>query len=195
MTESQARFVRAILERLPAERVVELHLFPPLRQGGAETGVAVIAQRQDSPPDAPGADAVEPGGPPPEGQGTAVAADEHDRSAAPIIDMPADAPADTPAPARRGRRARAVRPARRVAAEPGERHTVFSARYRLTLRGPDRGKWEFDLVEVADAPLVTVDAVVRGVQERAGEEGEPERLGPDALAAIAAPAPWTTAAR
>jgi hypothetical protein len=67
MTESQARFVRAILERLPAERVVELHLFPPLRQGGAETGVAVIALRQDPPPDAPGADAVERGGPPPEG--------------------------------------------------------------------------------------------------------------------------------
>ena len=70
-------------------------------------------------------------------------------------------------------------------------------RYRLTIRGPDRGKWEFDLVEEADAPLVTVDAVVRGVQERAGEEGEPERLGPDALAALASGpgAPWTTATR
>jgi hypothetical protein len=54
---------------------------------------------------------------------------------------------------------------------------------------------------------VTVDAVVRGVQERAGEGGDPERLGPDALAALAAPAaptavpgkdsglPWKTARR
>ena len=52
-------------------------------------------------------------------------------------------------------------------------------------------------MEEADAPLVTVDAVVRGVQERAGEGGEPERLGPDALAPLAAGpgAPWTTAAR
>ena len=57
-----------------------------------------------------------------------------------------------------------------------ERHVVFSARYRLAIKGPDRGKWDLDCVAEADAPLVTVDAVVRGVMDRAGDAGDPERL-------------------
>ena len=56
------------------------------------------------------------------------------------------------------------------------RHTVFTARYRLTRKGADRGKWEFEVVADADAPLGTVDMVVRGVQRRAGDDEEPERL-------------------
>ena len=36
----------------------------------------------------------------------------------------------------------------------------------------------------ADAPLVTVDAVVRGVQRRAGDAGDPERLTGEALRAL-----------
>ncbi len=43
MTETQERFVRAILTRVPLDGVVELHLFPPIRRGTLETGVAVIA--------------------------------------------------------------------------------------------------------------------------------------------------------
>ena len=61
------------------------------------------------------------------------------------------------------------------------RYTVYTARYRLQLKGPDRGKWEADVVEEADAPLLTVDAVVRGVQRRAGDEAEVERLSGDDL--------------
>ena len=57
-----------------------------------------------------------------------------------------------------------------------ERHTVFTARYCLTLKGAERGKWEFDVVADADAPLVEVDTVVRGVQRRSGDEDAPERL-------------------
>ena len=56
------------------------------------------------------------------------------------------------------------------------RHTVFTARYRHTLKGPDRGKWEVDVQAEADAPLVTVDQVVKGVMKRAGEPFEPERI-------------------
>ena len=56
------------------------------------------------------------------------------------------------------------------------RHTVFTARYRLTRKGAERGKWEFEVVADADAPLGTVDTVVRGVQRRAGDDDEPERL-------------------
>ena len=49
-------------------------------------------------------------------------------------------------------------------------------RYRHTLKGPDRGKWEVDVQAEADAPLVTLDQVVRGVMKRAGEPFEPERI-------------------
>lgn len=48
------------------------------------------------------------------------------------------------------------------------RHTVFTARYRHTIKGPERGKWETSVKAEADAPLVTVETVVRGVQRRAG---------------------------
>ncbi len=66
-----------------------------------------------------------------------------------------------------------------------ERHVVYTARYRWTRKGPERGKWECDVVAEADAPLVTVEAVVRGVQQRANETSEPERLsGDDARARI-----------
>ncbi|HWJ21867.1 MAG TPA: hypothetical protein VNS52_05885, partial [Gemmatimonadaceae bacterium] len=55
-----------------------------------------------------------------------------------------------------------------------------------TLKGPDRGKWEVDVVEEADAPLVTVDAVVRGVQRRAGEGADAERFTAEQLRALLA---------
>lgn len=73
-------------------------------------------------------------------------------------------------------------------AEPAEaeRHVVYTARYRWTRKGPERGKWECEVVAEADAPLVTVEAVVRGVQQRANETVLPERVsGDDARARIA----------
>ena len=64
-----------------------------------------------------------------------------------------------------------------------DRVTVFTARYRLTRKGAERGKWEFDVVADADAPPGTVDTVVRGVQRRAGDDDEPERLTADGVRA------------
>ena len=76
-------------------------------------------------------------------------------------------------------------PEAEAAAEP--RPTIYTARYRLTLKGPDRGKWETHLVAEADAPLVTVDAVVRGVQRRAGDADDPARMeGDDVRSFLAA---------
>jgi hypothetical protein len=49
LPESQLRFLRAIAEHIPAERVIEVHLFPPLRQGRAENGAAVVAAISDGP--------------------------------------------------------------------------------------------------------------------------------------------------
>ena len=43
MTETQERFLRTVLTRVPLDTVVEMHLFPPIRRGTLETGVAVIA--------------------------------------------------------------------------------------------------------------------------------------------------------
>jgi hypothetical protein len=131
------RFLAAVAERIPLDRVVELYLFQPIRQGGVESGVAVIAAAADAPPPtdagpAPtGADASEPG------------TDEPQRG--------------------------------------GPRYTVFTARYRHVLKGPERGRWEVSVVAEADAPLATVGAVVRGVQRRAGEVEPPEHLTGDAL--------------
>ena len=117
--EPRTRFLREIAARVPASRVTELYLFPPMRQGGIETGVAVIAL------------AVED--------------------------------------------------------EASTRQTVYSATYRLTLKGADRGKWEATLQAEADAPLLTVGAVVQGVQRRSGDEMEPERLTGADLAGFAPP--------
>jgi hypothetical protein len=52
------------------------------------------------------------------------------------------------------------------------RHTVYTARYRYVIKGPERGKWEASVKAEAEAPLITVETVVRGVQRRAGEETE-----------------------
>ena len=43
VSETTERFLRAIIERIPLDRIEELHLFSPLRQGTMETGIAVIA--------------------------------------------------------------------------------------------------------------------------------------------------------
>jgi hypothetical protein len=110
MNETTQRFLRTIAERVPAHTVSEVRLFPAIRQGQWEAGVAVVA-------------------------------------AVPEIEQPGH-----------------------------ERHTVYTARYRLAVKGPDRGKWEFEIRADADAPLVTVEAVVAGVLERSGSAFEPERI-------------------
>ena len=159
MTEAQERFLRAIADRVPAASIAELHLFPAIRQGGYETGIAVIAAEPDEP------------------DGTAMV-----RPAAPEADAPeeeAAAAADMPEQPEPGEM-----PGIEPHEPPPHRLIVLSARYRLTLKGPDRGRWDVEVVAQADAPLVTVDAVVRGVQRRAGDVGDPERIGGDALRAL-----------
>ena len=116
--EVRARFLAGIAAQLPPHLVQEVHLFGAIRQGGAESGVAVIAVSRDAEVTL----------------GDAVAA---------------------------------------------PRFTVYSARYRLALKGLDRGKWEMSVTEEADAPLRTVDAVVRGVSRRSGDADETVRLSGD----------------
>ena len=161
--ETRTRFLTAIAAQLPVERIVEIHLFGAIRQGGMESGVAVVAvERPDAEP-ASNATDVEAAGDD-EADGEAVEGDVDTAEMeldVDTVEMEADV-ASAPAP---------------------RRYTVFSARYRHTLKGPDRGKWETSVTEEADAPLLTVDAVVRGVQRRSGDVDEIVRLTGDELRA------------
>ena len=47
--EGRERFFRAIAERIDVDRVAEVHVFPAIRQGGRESGVAVITLRPEAP--------------------------------------------------------------------------------------------------------------------------------------------------
>ncbi|HWR51921.1 MAG TPA: hypothetical protein VN428_12485 [Bryobacteraceae bacterium] len=75
------------------------------------------------------------------------------------------------------------------------RYTVYSANYRLVLKGPDRGKWALDVKAEADAPLITLESVVRGVQQRSGDVEPPRRYDQAELRALLRiPAPEAPAA-
>jgi hypothetical protein len=153
LSETRERFLRAILADVPADRVAEVHFFPPIKQGGVESGVAVVAAWSEAPvrddaPDAPEAAS--------DGESDVSMRDVSDTN-----ELPTHAST--------------------------ERHVVYTARYRHTLKGPDRGKWETSVVAEADAPLVTVDAVVRGVQRRAGDVDDPTKMSGDEVRALIQP--------
>jgi len=44
MTETELRFLRAVSERVAPDRVAEVYVFPTLRQGPVNSGVAVVAE-------------------------------------------------------------------------------------------------------------------------------------------------------
>jgi hypothetical protein len=155
MNEVRERFLKAILERLPVERIAEIHFFPSIRQGPIETGAAVIGAY-------------------PEPAHTAVVA---------VVEETTDDQGDVVEEA-----AEVV-----VAVERDPRYVVHTASYRWTRKGPDRGKWEVDVIAQADAPLPMVDIVVRGVNERSGDAIESQRLTHEELEAIVSEPSWQTA--
>ena len=163
------RFLAAVAEQIPIDRVVELYLFQPMRQGGVESGVAVIAAAGDAP--------VAPAEASP-ADGLEQAAPDGDASQSDALASPFPEPA-----------AADQHEAQADGFEP--RYTVFTAHYRHVLKGPERGRWEVSVVAEADAPLATVGAVVRGVQRRAGDVDPPEHMTGDALrdALAGGPAP------
>lgn len=217
VSEITERFLRAIVAQIPLDRIEELHLFSPLRQGGVETGIAVVAARvpiaapeQPLAPELP-LEAVETAEAPElvddadvvtesiiehdeivqdeivhdeieRDEVVAVASDEAADDEALVNELSDDESLDDASDEH-------LNPYADEAADdedlhddivaesvappaPIERHTVYTARYRLVQKGPERGKWEADVKAEADAPLVTVETVVRGVQRRAGEESE-----------------------
>lgn len=134
--DTRTRFLAGIAAQVPADRVAEVHLFGAIRQGGQESGVAVVAVNHEP---------------------------------AAVESVETDVPVDGDA--------------------MPTRYTVYTARFRHTLKGPERGRWELAVIEEADAPLLTVDAVVRGVSRRSGETDETVRLSGDEFrAALPEPA-------
>jgi hypothetical protein len=217
MTETQQRFLRAIAERVPSAHVVEVHLFPPMRQGGVETGVAVVAEdpRRPSPNGAAAPeDAAEPTSEIVQAYGavevgaieesaaepSVVEASAAEESAAEtwvgeLVDALAEVSEDaaltdesespyleeTAVEVEPVDQADGAGEEEAAPATPAPRYTIHTARYRLTLKGVDRGKWDFDVVAEADASLEALDKVVRGVLRRSGEGAEPDRLTTDAF--------------
>ena len=216
MTETQQRFLRAIAERVPSAHVVEVHLFPPMRQGGVETGVAVVAEdpRRPSPngtvPSQDGTEAMEivqaDGAVDVRGVEESVAEASVDHAAIAedvaaeswvgelveaLTEVSEDAALaeesdspyleETPVEVEPVDQADGGGEEDVAALTPVPRYTIHTARYRLTLKGVDRGKWDFDVVAEADASLEALDKVVRGVLRRSGEGAEPDRLTTDAF--------------
>ncbi len=173
------RFLRAILGKVPLDRIEELHLFSPLRQGTVETGIAVVAARVIIPEE------IEPSVPLVLELAEGVTSDELDvpealdapeaLNAPEVIDgsekLEATDELEAPEAIDAPEAIEAIKePAAHTSAPPRVRHTVYTARYRLIVKGPERGKWEMEVVDEADAPLLAVETVVQGVQRRAGEE-------------------------
>jgi hypothetical protein len=182
LDQTRERFLLAIAAELPAERFIELHFFQPIRQGGIESGVAVIAAYPESQPEIIVADAP-PTDEPEEKQILRRSAPQEDNhsiipSEASVIPseasvIPSEA-SDLLLPSADDKGSVAWRAP--LPLDDVRRYTVYSARYKLVLKGPDRGKWEFTMVAEADAPLVTVESVVRGVMRRSGDAEAPERM-------------------
>lgn len=185
--ETRARFLAAIAKQIPADKVMEIHLFAGIRQGGTESGVAVVAVERDLVPSLD----VDGGFTPP--AALAEAAEMETPADVVVNDQLADEAAFVADEAMEDASpyADVVLPPEPEFVLPAavSRYIVYSASYRLTLKGLDRGKWEVAVTEEADAPLLTVDAVVRGVQRRSGDVDETVRLSGDEFrAALPAPA-------
>jgi hypothetical protein len=189
MTETQERFLRAILERVGLVDVVQMHLFPSIRRGTVETGVAVLAveERASAAPDAAVqvSDGVEQ-----LGDETVIAEDSSTIRDDGVITgddsvvTGDDAPVDDAAAESLG-----GEPASEDLAASTPRLRILTASYRHTIKGIDRGKWVVDVNDEAIAPLDAVEAVLRGVRHRSAEPADPELVSADVLADLHAVAP------
>lgn len=157
--ETRERFVLDLAAQLPGADIFEVRFFAPRRVGGVESGVAVVAAHLLAPESV-----AEPALPLAGGESVPF---EAEVEIVPAVDA---------VPVDESRHA--------SGAGMPERYTVLSAAYRHTLKGPDRGKWEVIVKAEADAPLATVDQVVRGVQRRAEDAEVVDRMTGDEVRAV-----------
>lgn len=279
MNDTTRRFLDAVLERVPESRIVELRLFPAMRQGGIESGIAVLAVDPEPPLPIPDAPELQ------DGRGLESMFEPVDGGAGDgetpvdlvaIDDDAAGVDSDTHVPANRADTPLTVVPAQRAPASaepepsvasphalddrtttiemrhegiadaptqelpvspdqptseipvdlahpgsdsaverepdddialgdilalpapdshgtPGpERLAILCARYKLIIKGPDRGKWDMEIVHQADAPLDTLDHVIKGVVRRSGDDAVPERHTRQSLRDLLDAPAWAT---
>jgi hypothetical protein len=265
MNDTTRRFLDEVLARVPEARLVEIRLFPAIRQGGIESGVAVLAVEPDpaldfpeavdldldgaesvfadadAPPsshetpvgmlavddDAPPVDAVlvvprnsdhtnaeaqseaSVGDAETAGEHSAVLTvvtegSAHAELAVPDAGEPthSDVPVDL-APAASDRAEPEPEPTIALGdlfalPEPSrndagpDRLAILCARYKLLIKGPDRGKWDLEIVHQADAPLDSLDLVIKGVVRRSGDVSEPERYTRHALRELLDAPAWVS---
>lgn len=268
MNDTTRRFLDAVLERVPESRIVEVRLFPAIRQGGVESGIAVLAVDPEPPlpiPDASGLEAadglesmfesfaegeVREGETPvdlvaidddaseveadavipakraitsAEPQPVVVSVPTHtDRTTerevglegiadAPTQELPVTAdqpPSEIPIDLARAGSDTApsadadddlalgdilALPSPEEQAAPGhDRLAILCARYKLIVKGPDRGKWDMEIVHQADAPIDTLDHVIKGVVRRSGDDAVPERFTRQSLRDLLDAPAWAT---
>ena len=271
MNDTTRRFLEAVLERVPESRIVEVRLFPAIRQGGIESGIAVLAVDPEPPlalPQASELDTADGAGAsywvPDQDTGpgetpvslTAVDDDASDDDFSPTV-VPArrdsmsgeleDDVVDAHAHAHEERtpereitlegianaptlelpvvdpsdqRTREIPidltaaasdsappadeddeialgdilalPPRTVPTPGPERLAILCARYKLIVKGADRGKWDIEIVHQADAPLDTLDLVIKGVVRRSGDDVVPERFSRQSLRELLDAPAWAT---
>lgn len=270
MNDTTRRFLDAVLERVPESRIVEVRLFPPIRQGGVESGIAVLAVHPEPPlalPETSALDSVDVSdslfddaggtsgrrGETPVGlmafdddtQDDEPAADDFSSPfeeadagrGAPEVPEPPAVPdellaereilvegiatptPEDPAATSEGEstQERAVEleaavvdtesadaddgialgdlfalPERPTTQTGHDRLAILCARYKLIVKGPDRGRWDIEIVHQADAPLDTLDSVIKGVVRRSGDDAVPERFSRQSLRDLLDAPAWAT---
>jgi hypothetical protein len=83
-------------------------------------------------------------------------------------------------------------PERPVTQAGHDRLAILCARYKLIVKGPDRGRWDLEIVHQADAPLDTLDSVIKGVVRRSGDDAVPERFSRQSLRDLLDAPAWAT---
>ncbi len=174
-SDARERFLLEIAAVVPPHRVTEVHFFAPLRQGPMETGVAVVAAT-------------------PEGALAGVRAEVRAEVPEGVSEGARERASEDEQAPREGDEVIADEPQYPEGAHLSSRHVVYSARYRWTRKGPERGKWESEVVAEADAPLLTVETVVKGVTHRSAEPIEVEKIDGDTVREMIAKAQlrWPT---
>ena len=61
----------------------------------------------------------------------------------------------------------------------GERRRIYTARYALTIRGKERGKFESAVQEVGSGPMDALARVLQEAQRRVDDEQPPDAVAPD----------------
>ncbi len=74
----------------------------------------------------------------------------------------------------------------------GDRRRIYTARYVLTVKGKQRGKFESNIQEVGTGPIDAVARVLQEAQRRIDDEQRPSSVAPEAwFSSVVVPADGT----